>query len=55
MPALLTSRSMRPASASTSSTSFATDALSATSQVSMVTPSLVWATAGSEHAKARIL
>src|SRR6266567_2483804 len=39
MPALLTSRSMRPASASTSSTSFATDASSVTSQVSMVTPS----------------
>lgn len=46
MPALLTRRSMRPASASTSSTSFATDASSVTSQVSMDTPSLLWLRGG---------
>src|SRR4029079_1145390 len=45
MPALLTSRSIRPALPSTSSTSFATDTSSVTSQVSMVMPSALSAAA----------
>src|SRR4051794_11198739 len=45
MPALLTTRSMRPAPASTSSTNFATDASSVTSQDSIVRPSDLSATA----------